>query len=421
MLEKVKDMPMELWGVLNEMSPYLLFGFLVAGILSVVVKQETVENHLGGRGLWQITKAAAFGVPLPLCSCGVIPVAVSLRKHGASKGATIAFLISTPHTGLDNILVTYSLLGIIIAIFTPIAALASGIIGGISVSLFEKNGSSEIKDAERCKDACCTDHSLHNAVYKVFHYGFVVLPQDIAKSLVVGLLIAGFISVFLPEHFFHDVISQGFAQMLIMMVIGIPMYVCATASIPIAAALIAKGVSPGAAIVFLMTGPVTNAASITTIWKIMGGRAAFIYLLSIAVCALASGLILDSFLSGMRIEEIIMSHEMLPSYLRIAASVILLVMLAAAFYRPKTVMKHEKIPTADKGEIEIKQTVLAVEGMTCSHCAKAVQKAILESGGVDFADVDLKAHTATIGGRGYNLAAISKAIEQLGYKVESSK
>jgi len=265
MLEGIWGAIVEFWRVLGEMSPYLLFGFLVAGVLSVVVRPETVERHLGGHGLWPIVKASAFGVPLPLCSCGVIPVAASLRKHGASRGATTSFLISTPQTGVDSIFVTLSLLGPVVAIFRPIAALVSGVIGGSVVSLSQGDDVSSSRAEEKCQDVCCTGDTGRGKFLRILSYGFVTLPRDIARAIIVGLALAGIISVLVPSDFFAGALGQGITGMLVMMAFGIPVYVCATASVPIAAALIAKGASPGAAIVFLMTGPATNAAAIATI------------------------------------------------------------------------------------------------------------------------------------------------------------
>jgi len=286
------------------MAPYLLFGFLCAGLLSVLISPETVKRHLGGRGFMQVFKASLFGVPLPLCSCGVIPLFAALRKHGAGKGAGVSFLISTPQTGADNMSVIYSLLGPFFAIFSPIAALLSGIFGGMMVDLLDKK-EPENKDVEKEEKSCCHEEKEEESccgkhvrkeslLRRIFIYGFVTMMDDIAKSLLVGILIAAAISVAMPGSWFAGDIGKGLSGMLIMMLFGIPLYVCSTASIPIAAVLIAKGVSPGAAFVFLMTGPVTNAASIAVVWKLLGRRATMIYLGSIAVSALVLGTVLDS-------------------------------------------------------------------------------------------------------------------------------
>ncbi len=412
MREFIVEFGRSVWSTLSEMSPYLLFGFLVAGVLSVLVKPETVERHLGGRGVWQAFKAAIFGVPLPLCSCGVIPVAASLRRHGASPAATTSFLISTPQTGVDSILVTYSLLGPVFAVFRPVVAFLSGIAGGIFVNFFgyEKGGAPDAHPA--CTAECCGGAgSRRGGLAQALRYGFVTLPRDINKALIVGILVAGAISAAVPEDFFAGVLGGGIVSMLVMMAIGIPIYVCATASVPIAAALMMKGVSPGAALVFLMTGPATNAATITTVWKIMGKRIAGIYLGTVAVSALAAGLVLDAVTGGSAAHSMAHSHWMLPGIANTIAAFALLAVLGYAFFRPAKVGGVDE--TAGAG-----RTVrVAIEGMTCNHCANAVRRALLESAGVSSVEVDLKRGEALVAGNGLDEAQIAKAVESLGYQV----
>src|SRR3989339_789992 len=199
----LKQVGLEFWSVLAEMSPYLLFGFFAAGILSVLVSQEIVERHLGGRGFWPLFKASAFGVPLPLCSCGVIPVSMSLHKHGASKGATISFLLSTPQTGVDSILVTYSLLGPVFAVFRPLAALATGIIGGTLVNVFGYKNHEKQEKVAKCTDSCCGEKK--NRLSAGLKYGFITLPGDIGKELMIGLIVAALISAIVPDGFFRRI------------------------------------------------------------------------------------------------------------------------------------------------------------------------------------------------------------------------
>jgi uncharacterized membrane protein YraQ (UPF0718 family) len=181
MADFIKLIITDFWGTIAEMSPYLLFGFFVAGLLSVLVSQQLVEKHLGGRGIWPLLKASIFGVPLPLCSCGVIPVSMSLHKHGASKGSTIAFLLSTPQTGVDSIFVTLSLLGPVFAIFRPVAALITGLVGGTLVDVFEQGGEAQKKPIEKCTDECCSTEKTSRVV-KGLKYGFITLPRDIGKA-----------------------------------------------------------------------------------------------------------------------------------------------------------------------------------------------------------------------------------------------
>jgi len=338
-LNFARSIVVDFWDTVAEMSPYLLFGFLVAGVLSVFVSQSLVERHLGGRGLWPLLKASLFGVPLPLCSCGVIPVSVSLHKHGASKGSTIAFLLSTPQTGADSIFVTLSLLGPVFAVFRPVAALITGVIGGTLVDVFEPAGAAGSHPREKCTDECCSSGNKNGRIRRTLKYGFVTLPRDIGKAMLVGLVIAAFISALVPEGFFAEYLGKGIFAMVVMMFLGIPVYVCATASVPVAAALIMKGLTPGAALVFLMTGPATNAASFITIWKSMGGRTALIYLVTVAGCALLGGIVLDWYASGMNFEMVMRHGWMLPDIVRHASAVVLLALIFVAIFSSK---KHQE-------------------------------------------------------------------------------
>jgi len=331
MVEYAWKTAVEFWATVAEMSPYLLFGFFVAGLLSVLVSQSFVERHLGGRGLWPLLKASVFGVPLPLCSCGVIPVSMSLHGHGASKGATVSFLLSTPQTGVDSIFVTLSLLGPIFAIFRPLAAFVTGIVGGGLVDGLTHRPSGENKQAERCTEQCCQVEGKTGKFSRGMKYGFVTLPRDIGKAMLVGLAVAALISALVPSNYFADKLGKGIFAMVVMMFLGIPVYVCATASVPVAAALIfTGGLSPGAALVFLMTGPATNAASFATIWKTLGRKTALAYIATVAVCALASGLLLDYFAEGVEFAVAARPGWMLPSGVKYAAAIVLLAVLGYA-------------------------------------------------------------------------------------------
>ncbi len=338
MADYVKMIMTNFWATIIEMAPYLLFGFFMAGLLSVLVSQRMVERHLGGRGFWPLFKASLFGVPLPLCSCSVIPVSMSLRKHGASKGATIAFLLSTPQTGVDSILVTLSLLGPIFAVFRPFAALATGLVGGTLVDIFGHAGGADSQPPEKCTDECCSGKQP-SKVIRGLKYGFVTLPRDIGRAMLIGLIVAAFISALVPANFFADKLGTGIFAMVVMMLLGIPVYVCATASVPVAAALMMKGLSPGAALVFLMTGPATNAASLVTIWKVLGRSTALLYLAAVAGCALASGILLDYIAAGMDIEMAHGTHQMLPNAVKYASALALVAVMGYALW-PKAKHTH---------------------------------------------------------------------------------
>lgn len=403
------------WTTLSQMSPYLLFGFLVAGFLSILVPPALVERHLGGKGLWPIVKSSIFGVPLPLCSCGVIPVAASLRRHGASRGATTAFLLSTPQTGVDSILVTYSLLGAVIAIFRPIAAFVSGLVGGAAVAYLagdEENGGTE---NSQCHGECCVPSGREGKLVRSLKYGFVTLPQDIGRAVIIGLVIAAFISAIIPKDFLAGRLGTGFVGMLVMMAVGIPMYVCATASVPIAAALMAKGASAGAAMVFLMTGPATNAATIATVWKIMGRRTAIIYLATVALTSLAAGFLLDHvFARGAVPRHAHDMENMGVGWFNAAAAVALILVLGLALWR-----SHKGQPGLVEDEAEMK-TVLEVGGMHCSHCAAAVERALRECAGVESVKVDLAGGKAVVTGENLDETGLAAKVTQLGYTVRDS-
>lgn len=329
------------WSTLAQMAPYLLFGFLAAGVLSVWISPALVERHLGGRGFRTVVKASLFGVPLPLCSCGVIPVSVSLYKHGAGRGAAVSFLLSTPQTGVDSIFVTYSLLGPFFAVVRPIAAFLTGLFGGGLVNWLDPSQNASAESPKTCSDDCCTPEKKPPKWQRMLRHGFVTLPTDIGLPMLVGLLIAAAISAWVPDDLFAVRLAAGsnLAAMFVMMLVGIPIYVCATASVPIAAALIAKGLSPGAALVFLMTGPATNAAGLSTLWGVLGPRSALLYLFSTAFCALASGLAVDAILPHQKAVEMMHHHAMaLPPWAGHLSAVVLLAMLLLGIVR-KTLRK----------------------------------------------------------------------------------
>lgn len=281
----------EILNVTVAMAPYLLFGFLTAGILSQVISKSMISRHLGGSG-WKTTlKAALWGIPLPICSCGVIPLAASLRKQGAGKGATAAFLASTPQTGVDSLMITYALLGWFFSIFRVGAALVSGLICGIAVNAVPTPPSPEHPDEQTCKQQAPPDRT--DRIRQALHYGFISLPKDIAKPMLIGIVISGIISGVVPANFFSPYLGNTWAGMFIMLLAGVPLYVCSVASVPIGLSLIHAGFSPGAVMIFLITGPATNAATLTTLWKIIGKRELAVFLSVLLMTALSAGLLLD--------------------------------------------------------------------------------------------------------------------------------
>ena len=410
MLSQLNEFILNFWNVLGEMSPYLLFGFFVAGVLSICVSPAFIEQHLGKNSIGSIIKASLFGVPLPLCSCGVIPVSASLRNHGASKGATTAFLISTPQTGIDSIMVTLSLLGPVFAVFRPILAFLSGIIGGVFVNITDNETERDGPKVEKCHGECCSGKDEKNVLYRIFHYGFIVLPKDLAKSLLIGLIIAAAISSLMPKDFFTGIWSTGIQTKLLIMLLGIPVYVCATASVPIAWSLLAIGISPGAALIFLMTGPATNAATLFTMWKILGRKATVVYLITVAVTALIGGIILDKIylFSGYAASKSPM--WMLPESIKSLSAVLLIGLMVYVIISSKFSIKHD--------EKQAEGLKLHVSGMTCSHCAKLVTDELSAMQGIDSVLVNIKKNEVIINGKDINIDMVCKKIDKLGYSVK---
>lgn len=294
----------ESWKLLVEAAPFVLFGFLAAGFLKALIPEDFVARHLGRSTSGSVIKASLLGIPLPLCSCGVIPAAIGLRKQGASKGASAAFLISTPESGVDSIAITWALLDPIMTIARPVAALITATITGLLINLLPEEGASiptyvEAEKGGSCQDSCCKGHqhshdtSMGHKLRSGMRFAFGELLGDIGKWLLIGILISGVISYLLPASYFQEHLQGEFSSLVVMLVVGIPLYICASASTPIAAAMILKGLSPGAALVFLLAGPATNAATITVISKFWGKKVTVIYLATIACSSLLIGWLLN--------------------------------------------------------------------------------------------------------------------------------
>ncbi|MBU1168335.1 MAG: permease [Proteobacteria bacterium] len=366
----------------NEVAIYLLFGFFVAAILHIFFPESMIRRHLGKDSLGSVIKATLFGIPLPICSCGVVPVATSLKNSGASKGATVSFLITTPQVGADSFMITYSLLGWVFGVFRIFTSMVTGLLAGIFVNIFGKNDDGTLLPmAITSKEESWQTRARNTPRYLEYE-----LLGSIANPLLVGFLVAGLIAVFIPDGFFEMYMGSDFLSMLLMLVIGIPMYVCASASTPIAASLIMKGMSPGAALVFLLTGPATNAIGISTITKVVGKKSTVIYLLVISLASLGFGYMLNLFVGKYGFSRVIMLHntEMLPHWLKLGGSVALLMMLAW-YYVDTTLIRFLK-----EGRKNMTQKVtLNVSGMSCMHCSGSVKKAVEGVDGTSNVSVDL--------------------------------
>ncbi len=401
---------LSLLNVVCEMAPYLLLGFFIAGVLHVFVPQRFYANYLSRNNKFSVVWAALLGVPLPLCSCGVIPTAIGLRNEKASKGAIASFLIATPQTGIDSILATFSLMGLGFAIVRPVAALVTGICGGLLVNRL----ASEDDMKEEATVACEAERG--NKIWRVFKYAYYNMLRDIGLRLLIGLVVAALIQVSVPDEFFLSFGSQPLLQMLVILIIAIPMYVCSTGSIPVAAALMMKGLSPGAALVMLMAGPAVNLASILVVHKSMGRRFTTIYLLTIVGFAVLFGLLINAVapyfqefaLPAATLHACCMNSAVLPTPFKMICATVLSLLIIFAL-----MMKLFSKFTAQKS-LDPDVTVYRVEDMHCSHCEAAVVRAVENLPGVEKAKASASANTLTIKGSATE-EAIRTAVEGIGY------
>jgi uncharacterized membrane protein YraQ (UPF0718 family)/copper chaperone CopZ len=399
--------------ILSEMSPYLLLGFFFAGLLYAFIPKQRIDKYFNGNPLRSSTLAALFGIPLPLCSCGVIPTGTAFYKNGASRGGTVSFMISTPQTGVDSILATFSLMGLPFAIIRPIAALVTGVSGGLVTARFTKN--------EKTLQATTVENekpkTLTEKIKDVFRYGFVEFIQDISKWLVIGLVLAAFISALVPDDFFEILNLSPFLQMLLILVVSVPLYICATGSIPLAAILILKGISPGAAFVLLMAGPATNAATITMIGKVLGKKSLFAYLGTIIAGALSFGLLIDYVLPLEWFTQI--THEHLGhlhgnhfNWWQVGSGIVLtLLIINGSIQKYRTSKKISNHKTNNSMEIK----TIKVEGMTCNHCKANVENNLAKLPFVKSAHVNLADKTVTLEGDQIEVETAKATINSLGY------
>ena len=384
--------------ILNEMSPYILLGFLIAGLLHAFVDASTMTRHLSGNGIAPVVKAALFGIPLPLCSCGVLPTAVSLRRQGASKAATTSFLIATPQTGVDSIAATYSLLGLPFAIVRPIAALVGALFGGIAVGKFAPDKNDE---CSTCSGGTYTKKilSFGAKIKEALVYGFGDMIDSVGKWLVIGLVVAALITVFVPDSLFVGLSNYPLLAMLVVVVVAVPMYICATGSIPIALSLMMKGLSPGIAFVMLMAGPAANFASIVVLSRTQGRKATAIYVASVIATAIAFGLIIDylmprSWFIPSKSAAHICCHTELSLFDTLCSVILVVLLLISALkgrFRKHT-NKHNQIPN------DLMANTYKVQGMSCAHCKATVEKAIATLENVEKVEANLADGTVTVYG-----------------------
>lgn len=383
------------WETAGRMAPWLLLGFGLAGALSQLVSPETVARYLGRRGgkkaiLW----AVALGVPLPLCSCGVLPVAAGLRKMGASRGAAAAFLIATPQTGVDSFFATYSLLGGAFAVFRPLVAIITGLVGGVLLDTGETPPPE--KNAPGAETPAAAE-GVGGKILAALRYGYWQLLGNVAPALALGLALSAAILFCVPDGFFRDPRLGGdWVAFPVMLLIGIPMYVCSTGSIPVALSLVAKGVSPGAALVFLIVGPSLNGASLAVLGKMLGKAGTALYLAVIAAGAVAAGVLMNALAAA---GLVALRGPAGPAgapgagALTAAAAVCGIILTALLAVH---LLKRGITVLFGKKKIREGWTRVTVEGMRCDHCRTAVTKYLagcpgvtaVESAGKKAFDVD---------------------------------
>lgn len=440
--------------LLNAMSPYLLLGFLLAGLLHAFVPRGGFTRHLAAPSFVSVLKATLLGIPLPLCSCGVIPTAMSLRREGASRGAVAAFLIATPQTGLDSIFATYSLMGFPFALVRPLAALATALLGGALVNTLGGRAAAEAAPApaaaaSRDSSAAQAPQGFCAKLATALRYGFVEMMEDIGKWLVVGIVVAAVITLALPDSAFTLFRDNTLASMLLVLAISVPMYLCATGSIPIAVALLLKGLTPGAALVLLMAGPACNAASMLVVRKVLGTRTLLLYLLSILLGAVGFGIGVDALhFSG----AVNFLGTLAPAagcagaadgcgsgaaadWVGWISSALLALLLLHALVLKR--LRHGSCgcgcgeahegcschAEAKKGEKEegnaaARPRVFHICGLRCNHCRTSAEQALRSVPGVTSAHVDLASGRATVEGDA-PAEALRQAVEALGFTFDA--
>lgn len=405
MIELVHQFFVALWQIVLELSPPLLGGLTLAGLIHLMLPPGFIHRTLSNRGLGSVFRSVLVGVPMPLCSCGVLPTALSLRKEGASNGATTAFLISTPQTGVDSILVNVSFFGWPFTLFKLVTAFFTGLVGGVIAEHAEKPSTIAEHHPGNFKQ-------LPKTYAEFWRYTVIELYGAIDKWIYVGVLLAALISTLTPPNFFADMsFAQGFGGILTMLVIAVPLYVCATGSVPIAASLVAAGLPLGTAMVFLMAGPATNVATIGAVYRALGLRLLIVYLGTVVVMSIGSALLFESLIGG---EINFTAHQHSTPYPGIASLAVLTgVSLWLQQYRYQQRKQHlTLIKESDMG------ITLVVEGMSCQHCVSSVKQSLEALEGVETASPDLDTGKVVINGNSLDITLLRQTITEAGYNVK---
>ena len=409
----VGDYFQNVWTILGELGPWLLFGVAAAGVLHVFLPSDFVRSHLGSGTMRNVIKASLFGVPMPLCSCGVIPAAIGLRRDGASKGAATAFLVSTPQTGLDSVTVSAVFLGLPFALYKVVVAFLTGLLGGALVNAGEHvRGHREILQPT---GGTRKGSGAQGRLADWFEFAVDDLLYAIWKWIVLGVLISAAISTFLPQNALADKPwATGLAGMLLMLLVSLPLYVCATASVPIAASLVHAGMPVGAALVFLMAGPATNIATLGAVYSEFGRRVTGVYIGVIAVASIFFGWLFDAIGgSSFRTMEGVV-HE--PRAWNLVGAVILLALFAwfAARDLRNRIRRSSAAPADEHG----RTVKMHVDDMSCENCARDLRLALQNQHGVRRVDIDMDEHAITVHGQGLQPHQLHEAVAEAGYVLQ---
>jgi hypothetical protein len=388
----------EIWEFTLIVSPWLILGFLFSALIHAFIGERFIRRHLGGGGFSPVWKATVFGIPLPICSCGVVPLAAGLRNDGASRSATMSFLVSTPTTGIDSIFVTYAFLGTAFAIIRPISALAGGLLVGLLVSILVK----ERIDRKEIPKVGEHKHPVKNRLKDGFAYGFGALPEDVGKTILWGIIIGGALSALLPRDVSEIYLSNPWIAYPLMLAVSVPLYVCAIGSVPVAAAMMSKGLIPGAALAFLIAGTATNVVTIAFVVNKFGKKVLVIYLVSIVVLALAFGILLDSMLTGLTAKEMLFKGREMPFAVQLLSVLLFLGLVFWGLFKKKS---------ETTGQMKY---TFHVPDMNCKHCQSAVEKALKGIPGVKNVEVSLDRRMVKVDGE-VDKKTITEQIEKAGF------
>jgi uncharacterized membrane protein YraQ (UPF0718 family)/copper chaperone CopZ len=412
------------WEILLELAPWLLSGTAIAGGLHALMPVGFMQRQLTGR--WNVLKAAAIGVPLPLCSCSVIPVGLSLKRQGATNGAAIAFLISTPQTGVDSIMVSGAMLGIPFALFKMLSALVIGLTGGLLTDWLMPEAAAASSNG--IASTTCGVH--HASRWRAFFEHSRMLLESIWGWLVAGIVVSALINYFLPPGGLARLgAGGGLWAMILTVLIGMPLYVCATASVPIAAALVHGGLPLGAALVFLIAGPASNVATMGAIYRGLGRRAFAIYVLTIAIGSILCGWLFQYVLDlGGLVHLGHMQHEehSMNSWWAVASAIVLLAILGSfavedlrAFLRRRKSNDVQpvlySIEHVREHAIAASSLEVGVDGMTCQNCANCLEKTLSREEGVADVAVTLNPDRAVVRGN-ITAARLRELIQNAGFR-----